>query len=93
MPPGGDAGFAGVAVLTTSSKTAIRVTPSQRWLAKVASDVAGELTTTAAARAKPIELHADEAARTAGDARLLGGLFSGLLSVALHEAAPRLPIV
>jgi signal transduction histidine kinase len=62
-------------------------------LAELAGHVAGELAVTAAARGKPIELHADEAARTAGDARLLGRLFSGLLSVALDEAAPRLPIV
>src|SRR5919201_3331404 len=37
-------------------------------LAELASHAAAELAVTAAARGKPIELHAGEAARTAGDA-------------------------
>jgi signal transduction histidine kinase len=61
-------------------------------LAKLANAAAAEVAGTAAARGKPIELHAAEPARTLGDAHLLGRLFSGLLAVALDEAAPRLSI-
>jgi signal transduction histidine kinase len=61
-------------------------------LVGLASQVAGELAGTAASRGKPIELLVNGLSRTAGDARLLGRLLSGLLSVALDEAAPRLPI-
>jgi signal transduction histidine kinase len=62
-------------------------------LAELASQVAVELAGTAASRGKPIELHTNGPSRTAGDARLLARLLSGLLSVALDEAAPRLPIL
>jgi signal transduction histidine kinase len=61
-------------------------------LAELATAAAAEVAGTAAARGKPIELHADEPSRTLGDARLLGRLVSGLFAVALDEAAPRLPI-
>ena len=61
-------------------------------LAEVANAAAAEVAGTAAARGKPIELHAAEPSRTLGDAHLLGRLFSGLLALALDEAAPRLPI-
>jgi signal transduction histidine kinase len=61
-------------------------------LAALAGHAAGELAEAAATRGKPIELSVDRPCRTVGDARLLGRLLSGLLSVALDEGAPRLPI-
>jgi signal transduction histidine kinase len=61
-------------------------------LAEVANAAATEVAGTAAARGKPIELHAAEPSRTLADAQLLGRLVSGLLAVALDEAAPQLPI-
>jgi signal transduction histidine kinase len=62
-------------------------------LADLARNAVGELAGAAATRGKPIELRVEGQCRTVGDSRLLGRLLSGLLSVALDEGAPRLPIV
>jgi signal transduction histidine kinase len=61
-------------------------------LAEIANAAAAEVAGTAAARGKPIELRAAGPSRTLGDGHLLGRVCSGLLAVALDEAAPRQPI-